>query len=362
MTTEERVLAALRREQPDRVPVFLYLNPYDESAWYRADPSYTDVLEACAFYGDALHDWHFPAGMFHTVALLEQESHALPNGDVEQILHTPRGTLTRITRPDWRGMGVVKRWLTEPEDAERLLSIPYVPSRPDLAPIRKAREWGKTRWVTQLTFEDPICVAGLIDEAALACWTIEHRELLIRLLDVAFERILAELDYCLSQGVGPIYYFNGPEYALPPLMSPRDFTDFVTAYDTRLLAKVHEYPGCYSIVHSHGKVGRFLEEFAGMGMDGLNVLEPPPLGDTDLASAKRRIGDRVCLIGNIQYHDLAEGDATTVERLVASAISQAGQGGGFILSHCASPYESPLPAPTAQNFITYLEAGHKYGG
>lgn len=359
MTTETRILTALQGGVADRVPVFVYLNPYREDEWYSRDPSYAAVLAACARYGDAIWDWYFPSGFFHTAAPLEREQRVLANGDIEHIVHTPTGPLTSIARPHWRGMGTVKRWVTTPEDAERLLSIPYVPAQPDLSPLLAAR--GDARWVVQATFEDPICSAGLIDETALALWTVEERALLTRLLDTAAARIGDELDYCLSHSVGPLYYFNGPEYALPPLMSPRDFDAFVVAYDTPLIARVHAQPGCYTIVHSHGKVNHFLERFAAMGTDGLNVLEPPPLGDTDLVDAKRRIGDRVCLIGNIQYHDIAHGDGDAVESLVRDTIA-AGGPNGFILSPCASPYESPLPATTAEYLIRYLEAGYRYGG
>jgi uroporphyrinogen-III decarboxylase len=115
-------------------------------------------------------------------------------------------------------------------------------------------------------------------------------------------------------------------------------------------------------VHSHGKVGKFLESFAGMGMDGLNVLEPPPIGDTLLSDAKARIGHRVCLIGNIQYDDLARGTQVSVERLVAEAIEQAAPGGGFILSPSATPYERPLPEQASRNLIHYLKMGRKHGG
>ena len=45
MTGEERVLTALRRQQPDRVPVFIYLDPYTEN-WATLDPSSAEVL-AC---------------------------------------------------------------------------------------------------------------------------------------------------------------------------------------------------------------------------------------------------------------------------------------------------------------------------
>jgi uncharacterized protein (DUF2461 family) len=360
LTVEQRVLAALRGEAPDRVPVFLYLNPYVEGG-FTGDPSYAAVLDACRAYEDVIFDWYYPSGFFHTAAELRRTTRTLSNGDHEHTIDTPRGPLTAITRPDWRGAGQVKRWVTTPEDLERLLAIPYVPSRPDLTAFRQAQSEARGRWITQATFEDPICTVGLIDEMALAVWTLEERPLLERMLETAFERISEELAYCLAASVGPLYYFNGPEYALPPLMSPRDFDDFVVRYDTRLIAQVHAKPGNYTIIHSHGRVNHFLERFADIGTDGLNVLEPPPIGDTLLADAKQRIGDRVCLIGNIQYDDLARGSAADVDALVRDAITQGAPGGRFILSPCASPYESPLPAKTARNLIRYLEAGHRHG-
>ena len=360
MTTTERVLTALRCEQPDRVPVFIYLNPYVES-WHTQDPSYADLLRACEQYADVIYDWGFPSGFFHTVAEMQIESRQLPDGTTEHIRHTPAGPLTCLTRPNWRGADTIKRWIAEPQDAERLLSIPYVPPHPDLTPVFETRERLKDKCVPQVTFADPICIAGMVDESAMAVWTIEHRDLIKNMLDAALERILDEVKYCLDAGLGPVYYFNGPEYALPPLMSPRDFEEFVVEYDRKLVELVHSYPGKYVIIHSHGRVSKFLERFAAIGMDGLNVLEPPPIGDTILSDAKARIGDRVCLIGNVQYDDLARGTPEHIERLVDDAIREGGARGGFILSPCASPYERPLPAKASRNLIHYLQMGRKHG-
>ena len=360
MTIEERVLAALRCEQSDRVPVFIYLNPYVDS-WCSDDPSYADVLHASELYADVIYNWSFPSGLFYNAAELQTETHQLPGGITEEVLHTPEGPLRRQIKPNWGGGGEIKRWICEPQDARRLLSIPYIPPRPDLGPVLEARACTDNKWIVQATFDDPICIAGIIDEMAMAVWTIEHRGLLRELLDTAMERITAELTYCLENGVGPIYYFNGPEYALPPLMSPADFEEFVVQYDRKLVELIHSYPGNYVILHSHGKVSRFLESFASIGIDGLNVLEPPPVGDTILADAKKRIGENVCLIGNIQYDDLARGTEEEIERLVEQAIREGAHGGGFILSPCASPYEQPLPEKASRNLIHYLKMARKHG-
>ncbi len=361
MNIQERVLAALRGEEPDRVPVFIYLNPYVDS-WYTNNRCYTELLEACKEYADVVYDWSFPTGFFCSAAQVPAESRELANGTTQHILHTPEGPITSLTAPNWRGGGKKKRWITEPADAVRVLSIPYVPPRPELTTFNSTRSRLGSWAVAQVTFPDPICAVGnMVDPETLAIWTLENRQLLIELLDTAFNRLQEAMRYCLEGGVGPIYYLNGPEYALPPLMSPKDFEEFVVPYDSRLVNLVHSYSDRYVIVHSHGRVNRFLERFAAMGIDGLNVLEPPPIGDTVLSEAKRRVGDSYCLIGNIQYDDVARKTEADVEYLVTEAIRQAGSGGGFILSLCAYPYERTLPRKTSKNLIHYLVKANEHG-
>ena len=361
MTIEERVLAALKRETPDRVPLFIYLNPYTAGTWYKKDPSYDELLKASERYADIIYDVNFPWGFFHNAVELDEEVKDLGNGVTARIVHTPKGPLSEHRKADWRNEGIVKRLLCDPGDVERLLSLPCRPPRPDLKPFLTEQERLKGRAVMQITFPDPVCTAGLIDETSLALWTIEKREMLKDLFDTAFERVSGEIRYCLEGGMGPLYYFNGPEYALPPLMSPDDFEEFVVGYDKKLADLIHAYPGNFVIIHSHGRVNRFLERFAHIGMDGLNVLEPPPLGDTVLSDAKKRIGGRVCLIGNIQYDDIVRGTPEQIERRVKESVSQGAPGGGFILSPCASPYERALSKKASDNLIHYLKMGRKYG-
>ncbi len=361
MTTEERVLTALRRGQPDRVPVFLFLNPYIDTPRTESDPSYAEVLEACKEYEDVVYDWTFPQGLFYTTAKIDTEQRRLEDGSIETILHTPAGPLTAIERGNWRGGGQTKRYICGPRDLERALSVPYVPSRPDLRPFFAEKRHLAGKAIAQVTFSDPMCSADWIDEAALALMTVEQRPLLKRFLDTMFSRVADALQYCLSSAIGPLYYFNGPEYALPPLMSPDDFEEFVVDYDRRLIGLVHQTTGMVTIIHSHGRVSGFLERFAAIGTDGLNVLEPPPIGDVVLEDAKQRVGDRMCLIGNIQYDDLARGTPDSVEKLVQESMRQGAPGGGFILSPCASPYEPKLTKQAAANFIRYLKAARRWG-
>jgi uroporphyrinogen-III decarboxylase len=54
-------------------------------------------------------------------------------------------------------------------------------------------------------------------------------------------------------------------------------------------------------------------------------------GDVDLADAKQRIGDRVCLFGGFNEHLLHEGDADDVRAEVQRCLDAAMGGGGYVL-------------------------------
>lgn len=366
MNSEQRVIATLRGEQADRVPVFSMLNPL-APRWATGirpdvDPNeagYRDVLEACLEYADLIQDWYFPSGFFNTIWDVQQRSERLGPERIRHIINTPTGDLTCVVQ-DRPGGGVEKHWVTCVEEAERVLSIPYVPSRPSLDAFLETRERLSGRSTGQVTVADPVCSLAVIDPQLRSLWTRTERDLLIEMMDVSFERIMAQLDYLLEHDVGPVYYINGPEYAIPPLMSPVDFEEFVVRYDSQMVAKMHEY-GKVTHIHCHGRVSGFLERFVEIGTDSLNPLEPPPLGDVILADAKRRVGKRMCLIGNIQYEDLAAASQDQVDAMVRDTIAQGSPGGAFILCLCAAPYEVPLPRKTAENLVAFMRAGRKYG-
>ena len=77
-----------------------------------------------------------------------------------------------------------------------------------------------------------------------------------------------------------------------------------------------------------------LEDIAGMGPDAMETLTPPAMGgDVDLAEAKRRVGDRVCLIGGFdQFHYFQGCGPEETRGAVRACFEAAGEGGGYILA------------------------------
>jgi uroporphyrinogen-III decarboxylase len=77
-----------------------------------------------------------------------------------------------------------------------------------------------------------------------------------------------------------------------------------------------------------------LEDIAAMGPDAIEPFTPSGMGtDTNLAEAKRRIGDKVCMIGGFD-EDYYFQDATQEETRAAvrQCFEEAGEDGGYILA------------------------------
>ena len=80
-----------------------------------------------------------------------------------------------------------------------------------------------------------------------------------------------------------------------------------------------------------------------------------------MAEAKRRIGDRVCLVGSVQYDDLQRLAPDEVEALVRRQIRDAAAGGGMILAPTAGPYAATLTERQQENTLRMIEAGRRWG-
>jgi uroporphyrinogen-III decarboxylase len=117
------------------------------------------------------------------------------------------------------------------------------------------------------------------------------------------------------------------------VISPKIFDRFVAPFDVPLIDAAHA-SGQRIVYHTCGGMMPFLERLADMKPDAMETFTPPDMGgDTRLAEAKRRIGDRVCMIGGFdQGHHLAHCTPAETRRAVRDCFEAAGAGGGYILA------------------------------
>jgi uroporphyrinogen decarboxylase len=103
-----------------------------------------------------------------------------------------------------------------------------------------------------------------------------------------------------------------------------------------------------------------LEDLAEAGVDIAETLGARPLGDVDLASAKQRIGDRVCLKGHLDQVNVICFEKPGQVRQTVRRVLEAGKGKdrtGFILGTS----DSIRPESPPENIKAYFQAALEFG-
>jgi len=125
-------------------------------------------------------------------------------------------------------------------------------------------------------------------------------------------------------------------YAGAGFISPRFYREFVLPCE-KPIARACRDLGVPVYLHTCGAIHDRLEMMTEAGISGIECLDPPPLGNVELADAKVRIGGTVFIKGNIDpVHTLWTGPPERIEADARQRLAVGGQGGGFILSTACS--------------------------
>jgi hypothetical protein len=140
-------------------------------------------------------------------------------------------------------------------------------------------------------------------------------------------------------------------------LSAAFYRTFVLPYEGRI-ARAVETRGARAYLHTCGDIHDRLELMAGSGASGIECLDPPPLGRVDLADAKRRIGGKVFIKGNIDpVNVLLSGSTELVRADALRRIATGKPGGGYILSTACS-----IAPRTPRANVLVLAAAAEAGG
>lgn len=144
------------------------------------------------------------------------------------------------------------------------------------------------------------------------------------LMDVATETLIRYLRAFERIG-GPMHRFQVADDSLA-FLSPRHFTEFSLPYLKRIF---DEFKGdAVGILHCDTNATHLLDVIADIGMDVYNFGP-----EMDIAEVKEKVGDRVCLFGNIDpLADLLKGTPGAVEAESRRILDAAKPKGGFIFT------------------------------
>ncbi|NQU26124.1 MAG: hypothetical protein HQ567_32965 [Candidatus Nealsonbacteria bacterium] len=140
-------------------------------------------------------------------------------------------------------------------------------------------------------------------------------------------------------------------------ISPQQYEQFVLPYELEVVREIHRQD-VPVYTHTCGEIGDRLELLAATGTDGIDTLDPPPLGSVDLQDAKHRVGDRVFFKGNVDpVNTLLSKSREEVRRDALWRLKVGSPGSGYILSSACSV--SPRVPP--ENLTALVEASREFG-
>jgi len=142
-------------------------------------------------------------------------------------------------------------------------------------------------------------------------------------------------------------------------ISRRQYRSFVLPFERAVVEGVKRgYPDLPIYTHTCGAIGDRLDLMEETGTNGIDTLDPPPLGTVELGEAKARLGGRLFIKGNLDpVTTLLNGSADACFAAALERLAVAKTGGGYILSTACSVAPHTPPAHVLQLRRAVEEAG-----
>ena len=350
MTSRERMLAAMRLEQPDCVPVApdvsnmipcrLTGKPYWDVYLHKSPPIWKAYLAARDHFG--FDGWLGYAGMvsWKTAHPIQTEQKVIRRTDERLVVgyrhRTPAGDLTEEVTyfhddPPHQTGKMIKDLKEDFPKVRCLLEEPI------------GYDDGVYREVRRLTGEKGIvCIRngtpglhdwawpfdGGLEPAVYAYY--DHSDIMQELAELQRRMYLKQCEMVCD--VHPDVIVTGGS-GLITMQSPDLFRE-LSLPTIREETRIARQAGIVTMIHSCGKEREVVRMCAEeTDLNCIIPLETPPMGDCDLADLKKNWGSRICLMGNLHTTDvMLNGTPAEVEAAAKKAIDDAGAGGGFILS------------------------------
>ncbi len=336
MTGYERMMAALRREQPDRVPVWeLIVNAPVIKALY-GDISFADFVEKEDLDGITVGENR------RTVRWVDSNTYVDEWSITWQI---ETNALAYAVGHPIQSETDLDKWTPPDPDADyRLENLERV--------VKRFKGERAIVFLGHDAFEFSHYLRGL--EELLSDYVVNskfaHR--LARLV-VDYKKQVMERAIELGADIA----LTGDDYAhrKAPIMSPAHFREFVLPYLQEMvdLAKAKGVP---FVKHTDGNLWPIIDMIVDTGIDCLDPLEP--IADMDIGRVKERYGGRIALAGNVDCGELlSRGSPEEVVEAVKETLAKASVGGGHILASSNSIH----PAVKPENYRAMVGAARQFG-
>ncbi len=333
-TGKERVLAAIKGERLDRVPISFHIPKTHEFAGYTGMECVMEpdkALEAQikaheAFPSDMVNvpgDPYLPTTLTAT-AKAESGSDASPRPPAKLA---DKSAIAELIVRDPKKSGRFSKYLEM---------------------CHKTNEAFKDCWVQALSGAPWSIAAGVRGMEAIIFDTREDPQFVHDLMKITTEITKVRSDALLETGVGLML---GEPSASCSLISPKIYKEFIHPYLNDLIDHFKSQDGMVDL-HICGFNDPNMENIMTMAMDIFDADGPTSLENTVKVSQKR-----AAVRGNLAADLFLKGTPEEIDETVKMCMEIAASSSMYILAQgCSIPYETPM-----ENIEAFYNAGIKYG-
>ena len=364
MTSKERMLCAIRREKPDRLPVTIHQwQPYHLNTFMGG---MTDIeafkavgLDASINYYETIDE---PSADWRVAARVEK-------GAEYDVTHytitTPGGTLTTSEGKNDMTTWVMEPIVKEPEDIRLIEKYRPVPrfNREGAFKVHEAlKDGGILR--TFLYGKQGGCwqdACELFGMENLIYAAYDDPDWVHEFLSILLDKKLRYIEENLK-GLPFDLVETGGGAASNTVISPAMHREFCLPYDRKEHDALHDL-GFRVVYHTCGGMTKILDSIVENHCDASETLSPPGVGgdigtDEEARRVHAALHPHVALIGGMdQFNVLGKGTQAGIEREVERLFELYGRDGGYICS--ASDHFFDVPVENLRHFAG-AAAGCRY--
>ncbi|HIQ20211.1 MAG TPA: hypothetical protein EYH34_03080 [Planctomycetes bacterium] len=355
MTSKQRMLCALHKDKPDRLPVSVH-----QWQTYHLEKHLGGIsaLEAFQAFGlDAQIQYFESMGQFWLVDAdfarfstteWQDEVRIVSSNPGNRIVHhtirTPEGKLSYKTAGNRMTTWITEYLIKRDEDIELIAKYMPVPKL-DLEPIGElydqVGELGIVRgfvWGDQAGCWQHACCLMDVNQLIMRCF--DQPDWVHRLLSILLEKKLRFVES--MKGAKFDLVETGGGAASSTVISPAIHEQFCLPYDRKLHDALHEL-GFLIAYHTCGGTLGIEQHIVANGCDVSETLAPVSVGgNQEPWDFARKTGGRVALIGGVDQHNvLTKGTPEEIRRTVHKLFERVGANGGYICSLSDHFFETP---------------------
>jgi uroporphyrinogen decarboxylase len=153
--------------------------------------------------------------------------------------------------------------------------------------------------------------------------------------------------------VKAFWFSDDIAYRTGLLISPSTYRQYLFPWLTKM-GDICRKASLPFIFHSDGVLWEVLDDLTDCGISALHPIEPISM---DILEVKRRYGDRLCLVGNVEVDTLSRGTPEEVRDEVRTLLREVAPGGGY----CIGSSNTVPNYARLENYKAMIEEAWQFG-